>query len=386
MIPKSLSASALQVAESCPARYHAEYILRASRPQNNAAALGTTVHAALEWYVKAVYLEGTKQESLSYLLELFRMHFAAEFATFDTDSEEYKDGVDMLTRWFGRTKFDDRTVVSCEVKTSFPIPTSIGDIPFNYIWDRFDQIGDDEYEVVDYKSIRVGFGPSELRNKIQARIYSLMARILKPNAKRIWVTFDLLRHEGPVSIVFTRDDDAATWNYLLDMAEKIIATPDTDLPETLNNECRWCVRKVSCGALMSNTKGGGSLDKPAEELIDIRAMIEYQKKAIEEAAREIDKIIMEDALRDDRAVYESKDNVLQVSWSSRRAVDPERVLQAVGARLFDKYDGPLMTYTTFSKLLKDKEVDAEMRERLKALVYSKRGEPYLKVSPRNPID
>jgi len=386
MIPKSLSASALQVAESCMARYHAEYILRAERIPNNAASLGTAVHAALEWYVKAVYLERTKAPSLSYLLELFRLHFSVEFATFDTDSDEYKDGVDMLTRWYGRTNFEDRTVLSCEIKTSYPISTTAGDIPFNYIWDRFDQIGDEEYEVIDYKTIRLSFSPHELRNKLQARMYGLMAQILKPNARRIWVTFDLLRHEGPVSIVFTRDDNIATWEYVHDTAERIIATPETDVPEKLNSECRWCVRKVSCSKLQSNIAGGGVFSIDDDSMIDHRANLEYQRKAIEEALREMDKVILERALREDRVEFESDENRIEVGWSSRRAVDPERVLNVVGPELFQKYDGPLMNYTAFNRLLKDRNVTPSMREQLKGLVYSKRGEPYLKVSSRNPID
>lgn len=374
------------MAESCPSRYHAEYILRGERPQNNAAALGTTVHAALEWYVKAVYIDKTKQPSLDYLLQLFRMHFAVEFGTFDNDSEEFKDGVDMLKAWFARTDFSTREVISCEVKTSYPIQTSAGPIPFNYIWDRFDKIGDGEYEVIDYKSIRFGFPPRELRNKIQARIYGLMAQILKPDAKRVWVTFDLLRHDGPVSIVFSRDDNIATWNYIHDMAEKILAMKETDLPETLNNECRWCVRKAQCGALRSNIAAGGVFSVVDDEVVDLRAMMEYQRKALEEAARELDKLIFEQALRDDTIYYESDSNNLSIGWSSRRSVDPERVLQVVGPELFQKYDGPLMTYTTFNKLLKDKSISPSMKEQLKGLVYIRQGDPYVKVAPKNPID
>lgn len=389
MIPKSLSASALLVAEACPARYHSEYILRSPQPQNPAAALGTTVHAALEWYVKTVYIDKTREPSLDYLLQLFRMHYATEFGTFDTDSDNYRDGVEMLKAWFKRTDFDEREVISCELKTSYPIQTSAGEIPFNYIWDRFDRIGDNEYEVIDYKSIRVGFQPNALRNKIQARIYGLMAQILKPDAQRIWVTFDLLRHDGPVSAVFSRADNIATWNYIHDMAEKILATPETDLPETLNVDCRWCVRKVNCTALQGNVAGGGifTKDKVDEDLVDFRAMLDYQRKAIEQVTKELDAIILAQALREDAVIFESPDNQLEIGWSSRRAVDPERVFLVLGnSELFNKYDGPLMNYTTFNKLLKDRAVTPEMKEQLKSLVYVKRGEPTVKVAAKNPID
>jgi hypothetical protein len=387
MIPKSLSASAVQVAESCMSRYHAENILRAERPPNRAASLGTVVHTALEWYVRAVYIDKTKPPSLDTLLNLFKMHFAVEFETFDTDSEEYKDGVDMLQRWYGRTTrtLEEREVISCEVKTNFNIPTSAGDIPFNYIWDRFDKLpGDEEYEVVDYKSVRFAFGPEELKNKIQARCYSLAARIQRPTAKRIWVRFDLLRHDS-VAVVFTRDQDIATWEYLKSTAERIIATSDTELTETLNAECKWCVRKVACATLQSHIGGGGVLGV-GTELFDQRAEVDYKLKALAQLARELDEIILRQAEDEDTTEFETPNNRITIGWSQRRTVDPERVLLVVGPELFNKYDGPLMNYTTFNRLLKDRAVTADMKERLKGLVYSRRGEPTVRVAPRNPID
>lgn len=387
MIPKSFSASALQVAQTCLARYHSENILRAERPPNSAASLGTAVHSALEWYVTAVYILMSKPPSLDDLLKLFRVAYAAEFNTFDTDSNDYRDGVEMLERWYKRTTpvLADRTVISCEVKTKFDIQTSVGPIPFNYIWDRFDKLpGDEEYEVVDYKSIRFAFGPEELKNKIQARCYGLAAQIQRPTAKRIWVRFDLLRHDS-VAVVFTRDQNVATWEYLKESAERIIATADTDLVETLNPECKWCVRKLVCTALQSHTSGGGYLNV-GPEMLDRRADIEYQRKALDVLARELDEVIFRDAEKFDQVEFETDKNNLSIGWSNRRAVDPERVLLVVGHELFEKYDGPLMNYTTFNKLLKDRAVTPAMKQQLQNLVYNKRGEPTVKVSPRNPID
>lgn len=388
MIPRSLSASALQVAEMCIARYHAENILRAERPANTAASLGTAVHWALEMYVKAVYIDKTKPQSPDALLGLFRIAFANEFGTFDTDSNDYRDGVDMLKTWYARTTplLATRKVISCEEKRNFPVKTSVGDIPFNYIWDRFDQLDDEgfEFEVVDYKSIRMGFGPEELKNKIQARCYGLAAQIRQPQAKRIWVRFDLLRHDS-VAVVFTREQNAATWEYLKRSAEKIIATSPDELVESLNPECKWCVRKLVCKALQSHVAGGGPLDV-SYEMFDLRANLEYQKKGLEVLIRELDEVILREAEAQDTLEFETELNRLSVGWQNRRTVDPERVLMVVGHDLFEKYDGPLMNYTSFNKLLKDSRVTPAMKDQLKSLVYVKRGEPYIKVAPRNPID
>lgn len=386
MKPRSLSASALQVAEMCLARYHAENILRTERPANSAATLGTTVHSALEIYVTKVYIEKTREPDLEFLLDLFSMFFARNFGTFDQDSDDYRDGIDMLKRWFGRTDLSDRTVISVEKKTSFDVKTTIGPIPFNYIWDRFDQLGEKEFEVVDYKTIRLPVSPEDLKKKIQARCYGLAAQIQRPDAERIWVRFDLLRHES-VATVFTRQDNIATWNYLKRSAERIIEASDKDLLETLNAECCWCVRKTSCKALQSNLTGGGVLRfGSALEVVDLRAKLEYQRKAVEYAIKEIDEVVLKEAAETDTLEFESETSKLEIGWSTRRQVDPERVLPICGRDLFHKYGGDLMTYTQFNKLLKDSAVGPEMKRKLQSLVYSKSGTPVVKVVPKNVID
>lgn len=386
MKPKSLSASALQVAEMCLARFHAENILRTERPPNSAASLGTVCHSALEVYVLKVYIEKVREPDLEFLLDLFAMFFAAQFGTFDDTSDDYRDGIDMLKRWFARTDFADREVISVEKKTKFDIKTSIGPIPFNYIWDRFDRLGEKEFEVVDYKTIRLPVTPEDLKKKIQARCYGLAAQIQQPEAERIWVRFDLLRHES-VATVFTRADNVATWNYLKRSAERIIEASDEDILETLNAECCWCVRKTSCKSLRSNIAGGGSLRfGSAIEAVDLRAQLEYQKKGIEYAIKEIDEIILKEASDTEVLEFETSASKIEIGWSSRRQVDPERVLPIVGATLFNKYGGPLMTYTQFAKLLKDSAVGPDMKRRLQGLVYNKSGSPVVKVVAKNVID
>lgn len=334
----------------------------------------------------AVYVHKNKPPSLEALLELFKMSFAAEFGTFDTDSDDYQDGVDMLKRWFARTDFSDREVISCEKKTSFPIKTSIGDIPFNYIWDRFDKLSETEFEVVDYKSVRLPVSPHDLKKKIQARCYGLAAQILHPTAERIWVRFDLLRHES-VATVFTKAENAATWQYLKKSAERIIAASEDELVETLNTECNWCVRKLSCKALQSNIAGGGIFTVgKAMDMVDLRAQLEAQVKGIKQLIMEIDEVILHEASETETLEFETELNRLEIGWSSRRAVDPERVLRMVGDALYHKYDGAAMTYTTFNKLLKDRAVDARLRDQLKTLVFARKGDPVVKVVPKNVID
>lgn len=385
MQPKSFSASALHVAELCLSRYRAENIERSRGPGGTAASLGTSVHGALELYVQAKMLGG--DPDLKYLLDMFRMSYMTTFGTADTNTEDFEDGVEMLTKWHKRTDWTGVKILSCEVKENFMVKTSIGDIPFNYIWDRHDQIGENEYKVIDYKTNRWGINPQDLKKKIQARSYGLAAQIKYPNAERIWVEFDMLRHDGPVGIVFTREENAATWRFIKEKAEEIIRTADEDVEERLNGECLFCVRKQECTALLKNISVGGIFGVgSAVEAIDRRAQLEYQAKAVSAAIRELDEVIIAEAKKTDTLEFESDLNRMFITASLRRSVDGDMVERVIGPQLFDKYGGRSFTIGSVDKLLKGSEITDDQKRQLRGLIYSKRGEPSVKVEPKNPID
>ena len=389
MIPKTLSATSMGVAELCLARWEAEMFHRGKGAQNTAASLGTSVHGALEMYVLNCVNDDKFPATEKQLLEFFKMSYASTFGSMDFDTVDYADGVDMLKRWIKRTDFSTFTVLSAEVKESFPIQTSVGNIPFNYIWDRYDLIKPGEYRVVDYKTNRWGINPQDLKKKIQARAYAVAAQIkLKGQpVDRIWVEFDMLRHEGPVGTVFTFEENVAMWNFMKGTAERIIATPEGSAPETLNPECNFCVRKVRCGALRKNLMVGGiGSVASAADAVDLRAALSYQAKAIDSALKEIDTIVLAEAKKRDIANFESDMNEMTINVSSRRSVDGDRLSLIIGDALFNKYGGKSITMANFDKLLKGTELTDEQKAQVRALVYSNKGEPRVNSKPKNPID
>lgn len=387
MKPSSLSATALQVAELCPARYKVEHIDRIKGQGGFAANLGSTVHLALEMYVTAVYINEQNKPSLDLLKDHYRLAYMHIFQTGDPSGEVYDDGLDMIEKWFEKNSFSDvLQVVSCELKETFTVKTSIGEIPFNYIWDRLDQIGQTEYRVIDYKSSRWNIRPEDLKKKIQARVYGLACQIKFPEATKIWVRFDMLRYE-PVGIVFTREENIATWKFIKEAAERIIETPDDDAPERLNAECRFCVRKQSCDALQRNISVGGSFGvASAKEAIDKRAALGFQLNAINAAIAELDDIILTEAKEKDVLEFESELHRASVTASKTRAADPERVQLAVGEDIFQKYGGVKITMAAIDKILKDKSIPDDVKRQLRSLIYMKFGEPKVNIESKNLID
>lgn len=384
----------MQVAEACTARYKAENIERSKGFGGVAASLGSSVHGALETYVKATQLDKTMEPSEELLLDMFKMSYMITFNTSDIATVEFFEGVEMLKAWYQRslTAWEGEAhVISVEEKTFFPIKTSIGEIPFNYIWDRFDYMGNDEYKVVDYKTNRWGIRPEDLKKKIQARAYSVAAAIQLAKQgitpKRIWVEFDMLRHDGPVGISFSREENVAALKFFRELAQRIIDTPDSEVRETLNNECLFCVRKQSCKALLKNIAVGGIHSVSSiEEAVDLRAQLELQGKAVNAAVKELDSKIIDEARARDQVEFESDTFSLRIGMSGQRAIDAEMVEKAIGPVLFARYGGKSFTIGNVDKLLKGNELDAQQKASLRSLIYTKKGEPRVKVEAKSVMD
>jgi hypothetical protein len=376
----------MQVFELCPARYVAEYLEKGERIANTAASNGTALHGALELFVKMCFLDKTHEPTQNLLKDLYTMQYVTVFNTADLETTEYHEGCEMLHNWFERTigYLSTVRILSCEVKENFPIKTSIGPIPFNYIFDRSDEVEEGVYKVVDYKSQRFAIPADELKKKVQVRAYGLAMQILYPQAKEIWVELDFLRHTGPVGIRLKRDDNIAAWNWFKQRAQDII---DTDDPvEALNNECRFCVRKTVCSALKRHISVGGVLGASAETLVDIRAELEWQRSAISASIAEIDEVIMAEAKKTDVFRWESEWNELGIGTGRpTRTVDPHMAEKVLGDELFNKYGSHKITMDAIDKLLKGKELAPEKKQQLRNLIYKKSGNPKIYVKAKSDI-
>lgn len=393
MEPTSLSASALKTFELCPARYKAENIDRARGMGGDAARLGTSVHGGLEEYVKTVYISKSAPPNLNLLLMFYKASYIDTFGTSETDTVEYMEGYKMTVDWFERNLQWDyfnkiERVVSVEIKDNFEVPTSLGPLTWNYIWDRFDQVGPRKFKVVDYKTNRWNIQASDLSKKIQPRAYGLACAIQLARQgieyDEIWVEFDMLRHGGPRGIEFTREMNAATWRYIKASAQKIVDTPDDEAEERLNNECTFCVRKASCKALAKNlTVGGIHSVGSVEDAIDLRANIGFQKAGIESLIRELDKKILAEAKQRDIDQFESDMNELAVTVSRTRVVDPAMVEMAIGPKLFSKYGSHKIAMGSIDKLLKGNELTPQQKSQLRGLIDFDVSEPKVKITPKN---
>lgn len=382
MIPKSLSASSILVSEGCMDRWKAEYYDRTPTENSDPAGVGLTVHFACENFVKAVYLDKIMEwDDIAALTAFYDMGYTATFQSANFDTDLYRDGAQLLASWYDRHKHGlPHEIISCEVKSTFPVKTSVGNIPWNYIWDRADRIGDGEYEIVDYKSLRARVTMEDLKRKIQPRSYAVAGQVQWPDAKRIWVTFDMLRHNETVSVCFTREENIATYRYMQRAAERIIAADPEKVEPTINEECKWCIKKVTCEALMKNIAAGTTFSMDMEQLAERKLLISSQLEALKYADAEIDKAIMKEAEHADAFEFDEGSYTISFSTRSTRSANSAAIAHIVGPELSTKYG--TFSMANIDKMLASGELDEDVKKAVEAEITKNWSDPKPKVKKK----
>lgn len=378
MIPKSLSASAIATFNGCEARYKAEYIDRIPDIDGDAALLGTTCHSALEDFVAS----GEAQAGAP--LKVLEEHFTRYYWVNFTSDDRLAEGLAMMKRWHKRQDWEDREVISTEVKESIMIPTSVGEIPFNFIIDRLDRVLSTRgIEVVDYKSNWVPMTYDDLRTSPQPQFYGMVARLKFPDAEDIWVKFDFLRHD-PIGIKVSKADNRQAWNFLRQTAERIIASDGT--VETINKDCVWCVRQHSCEAMTRNIAGGGIMAVASD--IGAAAKRHHEltvaQKVIKKMLDDVDGIITSHMEHEGMTEFDTQEVHVELSSGRRRAVDGQLVAKIVGGEIYGKYAdigiGKLET------MIKDEPLTPEQVTAIESNIEWRFNRVGVRVKPIGPID
>lgn len=382
LLPTTFSATALQVAELCLARYNAEFIQRGRNFQGSAANVGIVLHGTLEEYIRQVFMIKSAPWNEKLFWEIFHAQYVLIFGP-DRTLPEYEDAREIARNWFHRPDIEEELssvkIISLEAKNNFQVKGANG-IPVNYIMDRLDQIAPTIFKVVDYKTNRVSLTPEQLRKKIQAKLYALAVQILYPDATEIWVEFDFLRHR-PVSTLFTRDDNVNTYRMLQRAVRRILETSDTKIPETLNSECGWCVRKASCTTLQNHIKVGGILGKDLEELAELWQNITAQRSAQDRLVDEILDRLLKHAIQLDTLEYELDNATVRVTAPVRRK--PDHAL--IGIILGPKLAAELGSFRVgaIDDLIKKGRVTAAQAQMLKDAMPKEVGDPTVKIEMRD---
>ncbi len=262
-VNKHLSFSRLSRFEQCPLSFKLHYIDKQVAEPGDPLKFGKAVHAVLEALVREhVSDERVGPLSEDRAIEILSAAWAAEGLA---GMGLFQEGVDIL-RGFVRDQgeLDHRDVLAFEKEFRLQVGrfTVLGFI------DRVDCVDDETVEVIDYKTNRLLFTREEVDTSLQMSLYHLAAKQLWPWAKKVRLTFHMLRHDLRMRTERTPEQLQAAVAYVETLGRMTEAA--TEFPARLNANCIYCDHRRQCPAYAEALKG--TRDVVCEDTSDLEVV------------------------------------------------------------------------------------------------------------------
>ena len=209
-----ISYSRVQTYERCPWLYHLVYDEGWRSGPTAPAALGQSIHKALDAYLAKSNTEYT----LDRLFEIYDEHWVNEgFGTPQQTFEAYEKGRQMLQHFFDLDK--KRTSEVIETEKEFNIELAPG-VHFRGTIDRLDRQPDGTYEVIEYKTQAQPWSKARIAEDRQITFYALgLGEIL--NGAPLKLAYYFLSSGACLVTTRTQNQIEEARALILDVAEKI---------------------------------------------------------------------------------------------------------------------------------------------------------------------
>ena len=303
-----LSYSRLSRFETCPLSYRLHYIEKKQAEPGLPLRFGKTIHAVLERLIKEVVDdERTGPLSEERAIEHYREAWGAERLT---GMDVFAEGLAILRRFIAEQGVvDHRDVLAIEKEFRLPVG------PFEVLGfiDRVDWIDDETVEVIDYKTNHQLFTRDEVDTSLQMSLYEVAVRRLWPWAKKVKLTFWMLRHGVRQQTTRTEEQFADALAYVETLGRQTETA--TEYPARLNTNCSYCDHRKQCPAYADALKG--KREFIVEDLADLEGV-----------ARE-----REEVARLAKALYARKEELEDILKAQLKERD-ELVLGGVRYRMF----------------------------------------------------
>jgi len=244
----SLSYSRISRFESCPLSFKFHYVEKQPPEPGDPLRFGSVVHAALERLLGEVIAEersGPLSEERA--LALLRDEWAKENLT---GLGLFEEGGAILKRFVAdQGVVDHRDLLA--VEKEFEIRA--GEFLVRGFIDRVDRIDDETIEIVDYKTNRQLFTREEVDQSLQMSLYYLAAQRLWPWAKKVKLTFHMLRHGVRMGTQRTPEQVEAALAYVVTVGR--MTEEATAFPPLLGPNCVYCDHRRRCPAYAEALKG-----------------------------------------------------------------------------------------------------------------------------------
>jgi RecB family exonuclease len=295
-----LSFSKLSRFETCPLSYKLHYLDRLTSEPGVPLLFGSAVHAVLEDLVR----EHMHEERVGALpedraAELWQEAWAKSGMS---GIDVFREGLDIVHRFVreqGLLEHHDVLAVEKEFRIEVGGFTVLG-----YL-DRVDRVDDETVEVIDYKTNRQLLTREETDASLQMSLYHLAAQELWPWAKKVRLTFWMLRHGLRQTTERTADDIESTRRYVETLGTTI--NKAREFPAKLNSNCVYCDHRKHCPTYADALQGKreficedkGDLEAVAKEREEVArlAKVLYARKGelegvIKTALKEHDELVL----------------------------------------------------------------------------------------------
>jgi len=268
-VNKHLSFSRLSRFEQCPLSFKLNYIDQRRAEPGVPLRFGKLIHVVLEVLVRE-HMEGERTGPLSEerAIDLYREGWAREELA---GMEVFTEGIDILKAFVrNQRELDHKDVLAIEKEFRLKIGrfTVLGFI------DRVDWVDDETVEVIDYKTNRMLFTRDEVEHSLQMSLYHLAARQIWPWAKKVRLTFDMLRHGIRMRTERTPEQLDAARAYVETLGA--MTEEATEYPARLNSNCVWCDHKQGCPVYADALEG--KRDVICDDLDDLEAVAQEREE------------------------------------------------------------------------------------------------------------
>jgi len=243
-----LSFTKLSRYETCPLSYKLHYLDRLTSEPGVPLLFGSAVHAVLENLVR----EHMHEERVGPLPEVRAAELWQEAWAKSGMSgiDVFREGLDIVHRFVreqGVLEHHDVLAVEKEFRLR------IGGFEVIGYLDRVDRVDDETVEVIDYKTNRQLFTREETDASLQMSLYHLAAQELWSWAKKVRLTFWMLRHGLRQTTERTDENIEGTQRYVDTLGATI--TKAHEFPAKLNSNCIYCDHRKHCPAYADALQG-----------------------------------------------------------------------------------------------------------------------------------
>lgn len=245
-----LSYSRLSKFEQCPKSFRLHYIERLPSEPGLALFFGSALHKVIEDLTEEhVENEECAPFSIERAEELWQKAFAESGMV---GANVYSEGANIL-RAFVREQgvVDSRDVLGVEKKFEL----EVGGFKVLGFIDRVMRVDDETIEIIDWKSNRLLFSREDVDTSLQMSIYQVACAKLYPWAKRIKLTFYMLRHGVKQETTRSQEQLDDALRYIETIARQ--TENGKSYPAKLNANCGYCDHRSQCSAYQRALKGEG---------------------------------------------------------------------------------------------------------------------------------